>query len=60
MVPVGFVSDHMEVIYDLDTEAAATAEKLDLPAMRAATPGDPRFVAGPGPAARAGDGRARR
>ena len=46
MVPVGFVSDHMEVIYDLDTEAAATAEKLDLPAMRAATPGvDPRFVA---------------
>jgi ferrochelatase len=46
MVPVGFVSDHMEVIYDLDTEATATAEKLDLPAMRAATPGvDPRFVA---------------
>jgi protoporphyrin/coproporphyrin ferrochelatase len=46
MVPVGFVSDHMEVIYDLDTEAMANAEKLDLPAMRAATPGvDPRFVA---------------
>ena len=46
MVPVGFVSDHMEVIYDLDTEALATAEKLGLPAMRAATPGvDPRFVA---------------
>jgi ferrochelatase len=46
MVPVGFVSDHMEVIYDLDTEAMATAEKLGLPAARAATAGlDPRFVA---------------
>jgi ferrochelatase len=46
MVPVGFVSDHMEVIYDLDTEAMATAEKLGLIAVRAATPGiDPRFVA---------------
>ena len=46
MVPVGFVSDHMEVIYDLDTEAMATAERLGLPAARAATPGiDPRFVA---------------
>ncbi len=46
MVPIGFVSDHMEVIYDLDTEALATAERLGLPARRAATPGvDPRFVA---------------
>ena len=46
LVPVGFVSDHMEVIYDLDTEAMATAEKLGLEAVRAATPGvDPRFVA---------------
>ncbi len=46
MVPIGFVSDHMEVIYDLDTEALATAEKLGLPATRAATAGiDPRFVA---------------
>ena len=46
LVPIGFVSDHMEVIYDLDTEALATAEELDLPAVRAATPGiDPRFVA---------------
>ncbi|WP_197025204.1 MULTISPECIES: ferrochelatase [unclassified Nocardioides] len=46
MVPVGFVSDHMEVVYDLDTEARATAEKLGLPATRAATAGvDPRFVA---------------
>jgi len=45
MVPIGFVSDHMEVIYDLDTEAMATAERLGISAVRAATPGiDPRFV----------------
>ncbi|SFC35194.1 ferrochelatase [Streptomyces aidingensis] len=46
MIPVGFVSDHMEVRYDLDTEAMAVAEKLGLPAVRSATVGDdPRFVA---------------
>ena len=46
IVPVGFISDHMEVMYDLDTEAKATAERLDLPFARAATVGtDPRFVA---------------
>ena len=46
LVPIGFISDHMEVIYDLDTEAAATAEKLGLTFVRAATAGiDPRFVA---------------
>ena len=45
-VPIGFVSDHMEVVYDLDTEAAATAAKLGLPFARAATVGtDPAFVA---------------
>ncbi|HEX8781267.1 MAG TPA: ferrochelatase [Nocardioides sp.] len=45
MVPIGFVSDHMEVIYDLDTEAMAVAEEVGIPAVRAATPGvDPRFV----------------
>ena len=45
VVPIGFVSDHMEVIYDLDTEAAQTADKLGLEYRRAATPGvDPRFV----------------
>ena len=45
LVPVGFVSDHMEVVYDLDTEALATAERLGLPARRAATAAtDPRFV----------------
>jgi protoporphyrin/coproporphyrin ferrochelatase len=45
VVPVGFVSDHMEVIYDLDVEAADTAEELGLPFARAATVGtDDRFV----------------
>ncbi|MEJ7629880.1 MAG: ferrochelatase [Nocardioidaceae bacterium] len=46
VVPIGFVSDHMEVVYDLDTEAAATAEKLGLAMRRAATAGvHPSFVA---------------
>jgi ferrochelatase len=46
LVPIGFVSDHMEVRYDLDTEAMATAERLRLPAARAATAGgNQRFVA---------------
>jgi protoporphyrin/coproporphyrin ferrochelatase len=43
--PVGFVSDHMEVIFDLDVEAARTAQGLGLKFARAATAGtDPRFV----------------
>jgi len=47
VVPVGFISDHMEVKFDLDTEARETAEELGLPFARAATVGtDPRFVAG--------------
>jgi protoporphyrin/coproporphyrin ferrochelatase len=46
LVPIGFVSDHMEVVYDLDTEALATAERLGVDAVRVATSGtDPRFVA---------------
>jgi ferrochelatase len=46
VIPVGFVSDHMEVRHDLDVEAAETAESLGLAFARAATPGrDPRFVA---------------
>ncbi|GAA1546200.1 ferrochelatase [Actinomadura kijaniata] len=45
-VPVGFVSDHMEVKYDLDVEAANRAAELGLEFRRAATPGThPRFVA---------------
>ncbi|HEX5597549.1 MAG TPA: ferrochelatase [Micromonosporaceae bacterium] len=43
--PIGFVSDHLEVVWDLDTEAAGTAKRLGLEYVRAATPGtDPRFV----------------
>jgi protoporphyrin/coproporphyrin ferrochelatase len=43
--PIGFISDHLEVVWDLDTEAAETARRLGLKYARAATPGDdPRFV----------------
>ncbi|MFR9750103.1 ferrochelatase [Nocardia sp. 004] len=43
--PVGFVSDHLEVIWDLDTEAAQKADELGMEFARAATPGtDPRFA----------------
>jgi ferrochelatase len=46
LVPIGFVSDHMEVVFDLDTEARATAERLGLALRRVPTPGvDERFVA---------------
>ena len=46
LVPIGFVSDHMEVVYDLDTEAMATAGRLGLDAVRVPTSGtDGRFVA---------------
>jgi protoporphyrin/coproporphyrin ferrochelatase len=44
-VPVGFVSDHMEVVHDLDVEAAQTAASLGLPFARASAPGlTPRFA----------------
>jgi ferrochelatase len=46
IVPIGFVSDHMEVVWDLDTVALDHAREIGLPAARAATVGtDPRFVA---------------
>jgi ferrochelatase len=46
VIPVGFVSDHMEVRHDLDVEAAQAADQLGLAFTRAATPGtDPRFAA---------------
>jgi ferrochelatase len=47
IVPIGFVSDHMEVVWDLDCQAQATADELGLTLRRVATPGtmpDPRFV----------------
>ena len=37
--PIGFVSDHMEVVYDLDTEALETAASLGMTAVRADTVG---------------------
>jgi ferrochelatase len=47
VAPIGFVSDHMEVIQDLDTEAAETARRVGLPFVRVATPGAAEaFVAG--------------
>ncbi|MFE9787002.1 ferrochelatase [Nocardia salmonicida] len=43
--PVGFVSDHLEVIWDLDNEASARADELGMAFARAGTPGtDPRFA----------------
>ena len=45
VAPVGFVSDHVEVIWDLDTEARERAEELGIAFARAATAGpDPRFA----------------
>lgn len=45
IVPIGFVSDHMEVLYDLDDEAAALCRQRGINMNRAATPGvDATFV----------------
>jgi len=47
IVPLGFVSDHMEVLWDLDEEAMTTAREAGLLAERVPTPGvHPAFVAG--------------
>ncbi|RAX44966.1 ferrochelatase [Arthrobacter sp. AQ5-06] len=47
IVPLGFVSDHMEVVWDLDTEALETCRNLGLAATRVPTPGTHRkFVNG--------------
>jgi len=47
LAPIGFVSDHMEVRFDLDTEAAQTAAEVGLEMVRAPTVGtDPEFVSG--------------
>lgn len=46
IVPIGFVSDHMEVLYDLDTEARELCEELGMNMKRVATTGsDNRFIA---------------
>lgn len=39
VVPVGFLSDHMEVVYDLDTEARQLCDDLGFNMVRAETPG---------------------
>ncbi len=39
LAPIGFISDHMEVVYDLDVEARKLAESLSLPMVRAKTVG---------------------
>jgi protoporphyrin/coproporphyrin ferrochelatase len=45
VAPLGFVSDHMEIIYDLDTEAVAVCKQLGLNMIRAATAGShPVFI----------------
>ena len=45
LAPIGFVSDHMEIIYDLDTEAMALCRELGLNMVRAATAGThPLFI----------------
>jgi ferrochelatase len=45
VAPIGFVSDHMEVVYDLDVEARKVADEMGLNMVRAATAGThPSFV----------------
>jgi ferrochelatase len=46
VVPIGFISDHLEVLYDLDLEAQVLAEELGMRMVRVPTVGtDPAFVA---------------
>ncbi len=45
VVPIGFISDHIEVLYDLDLEAKNTVRELGMNMVRAGTVGvHPRFV----------------
>ncbi|WP_420175128.1 ferrochelatase [Luteococcus sp. OSA5] len=47
LAPIGFISDHMEVIYDLDTQARQTCDELGIQMVRSATAGTSQtFVAG--------------
>jgi len=46
LAPISFISDHMEVLYDLDIEARQLCDSLHLPMARAKTVGvHPRFIA---------------
>jgi protoporphyrin/coproporphyrin ferrochelatase len=45
LAPIGFISDHMEVLYDLDVEARRLCDSLSLPMSRAKTVGvHPKFI----------------
>ena len=45
VVPIGFLHEHMEVVFDLDVEVYELCEELNLTMVRAETPGlHPRFV----------------
>ncbi|HEY2524941.1 MAG TPA: ferrochelatase [Candidatus Binataceae bacterium] len=45
IAPVGFICDHVEVLYDLDVEAARVAREARVTMVRAATVGEhPRFI----------------
>jgi ferrochelatase len=45
LAPIGFISDHMEVVYDLDIEAQHLCDSLALPMARAKTVGvHPKFI----------------
>ncbi|MGA9509933.1 MAG: ferrochelatase [Candidatus Sulfotelmatobacter sp.] len=45
LAPIGFLSDHMEVLYDLDIEARQLCDSLHLPMSRASTVGvHPKFI----------------
>ena len=45
VAPIGFISDHVEVVWDLDHEAQETADELGMELVRVPTPGtDPQFV----------------
>ena len=45
VVPAGFVCDHVEVLYDLDVEAAEVAAEVGIAMQRAPTVGDhPKFI----------------
>jgi ferrochelatase len=46
IAPISFISDHMEVLYDLDIEARQLCDELELPMVRAKTVGvHPKFIA---------------
>ena len=45
LIPIGFIADHVEVLFDLDVEAQAAAKKAGIHSFRAKTVGDhPLFI----------------